>query len=127
MDTEQNFGMVLEVFDANAPEDPDIAAMRDGVDGDGLIHDQPIETRYCEIKGAIPTENYLRIIGDDGFTDVEIRILRKTLEALGWRRQREPNSEPRSECCNAFVTFAADGPICTECDKWTTIKSGVSP
>jgi hypothetical protein len=81
-----DFGILMEIHEANAPEDPDVVAMREGVDGDGLIIDLPIETRYCEIKNAIPTENYLRIIGDDDFTDVEIRIHHKTLEALGWKR-----------------------------------------
>ena len=86
MGDENQFGIVMEIFDATQPEDPDIVAMREGVDGEGLIHDQPIETRYCEIKGVIPTDNYLRIVGDDGFTDVEIRVHHKTLEALGWKR-----------------------------------------
>lgn len=89
MGEKENFGVLIEVFDANAPEDPDIVAMREGVDGDGLIHDHIVETRYCEIKNVIPTENYLRIVGDDDFTDVEIRIHHKTLEALGWKCQRE--------------------------------------
>jgi hypothetical protein len=79
------FGIVMEVFDANEPEDPDIVAMRAGVDDEGLVHDHIAETRYCEIKNVISADNYLRIVGDDGFTDVEIRIHHKTLEALGWR------------------------------------------
>lgn len=79
------FGILMEVFDANAPEDPDIVAMREGVDDEGLVRDHMIETRYCEIKNVIPADNYLRIVGDDDFTDVEIRIHHKTLEALGWK------------------------------------------
>lgn len=78
------FGVLMEVYDANAPVDPDIERMREGVDNEGLIIDQVVETRYCEIKNVIPAGDYLRIVGDDNFTDVEIRVLHKTLEALGW-------------------------------------------
>lgn len=86
MGEKETFGIAMEIFDANAPEDPDVVAMREGVDGDGLVEDRPIETRYCEIKGVTPADNYLRVVGDDGFTDVEIRIHHKTLMALGWTR-----------------------------------------
>lgn len=90
-------GMLIEVFDTRKPEDPDIVAMRVGVDGERIVDDHDIETRYCEIKNAIPTPNYLRIVGDDDFTDVEIRVHHKTLRALGWFRpewQSVESAEP---------------------------------
>lgn len=84
MSDKENFGIVMEIYDANAPEDPDIVRMREGVDADGLTDASMVETHYCEIKNVIPADGYLRIIGDNDFTDVEIRVLHKTLVALGW-------------------------------------------
>lgn len=77
-------GMILEIHDANAPVDPDIERMREGVDEDRIVDGHMVETYYCEIKDVIPASGYLRIVGDNDFTDVEIRVLHKTLEALGW-------------------------------------------
>lgn len=66
-------------------QDPDIVRMSsEGIDSERSVIDLLFETRYCEIKDVIPAGDYLRIIGDDDFTDVEIRILHKTLNALGW-------------------------------------------
>ena len=90
MAEKETFGIAMEIFDARQPEDPDVVAMREGVDDERLVEDHIVETRYCEIKGIIPTENYLRIVGDDDFTDVEIRVHHKTLEALGWKRPDPP-------------------------------------
>jgi hypothetical protein len=113
-------GILMEISDANAPEDPDVVAMREGVDEDGHVIDQMIETRYCQIKNAIPAENYLRIVGDDDFTDVEIRIHHKTLEALGWKRSASETDERQRaiEIINRFsICRDHDQPShCVECD-----------
>lgn len=32
-----------------------------------------------------------------------------------------------SDCCDARVFFAYDGPVCTQCKKWTTTKELAVP
>lgn len=35
----------------------------------------------------------------------------------------EKEKEKRSECCDAPVTWAYDGPICNQCGKWAVTKT----
>lgn len=35
----------------------------------------------------------------------------------------EKEIEVSSECCDAPVTWAYDGPICTKCKRWAVTKS----
>jgi hypothetical protein len=62
--------------------------LREGVDDEGLIDDpyQRVETRYCPLEAVLEEETYLRIIGDDGPTNVEIRVPLADLERNGWTR-----------------------------------------
>jgi hypothetical protein len=60
--------------------------IEDGIREDGTIDDAVVETHYCEIDRLIEGDGYLRVIADQGFTDVETRIPFAMLEAAGWKR-----------------------------------------
>jgi hypothetical protein len=58
----------------------------DGIrDEDGTITDAPLETFYAELEYITVDEGgFLRIVGDDGPSFVEIRVPYEELEKLGW-------------------------------------------
>lgn len=67
-------------------------AITDGIRDDRTIVDplEGIETYYCPLEGIglvqdnDEGEGYLRIIGDDGIINVEIRVPLATLRDNGW-------------------------------------------
>lgn len=62
-------------------------AFEDGVREDGTVEDQMFETFYCEVESVSADERgYLRIVGDHGTYNVEIRVPFATLEGAGWKR-----------------------------------------
>lgn len=75
-------GIGIEIVDLENPMgDP---ALLDGVDDDRIVEGHIVETYYCPIKGLVEAEGYLRVVGDNDFTDVEIRIPYSVLKELGW-------------------------------------------
>jgi hypothetical protein len=60
--------------------------IEDGVDEEGMVDGHTVETYYREIIGVIPADGYLRVVADDGFTDIETRIPDAMLEAAGWHK-----------------------------------------
>lgn len=60
--------------------------LTDGIDEDGIIEDMEIETYYCPLSYVADAGEYLRIGGDNGGTDVEIRVPVEMFEQNGWQR-----------------------------------------
>jgi len=68
-------------------ESPDLPDnIEDGVDDNGIVEGHIVETFYCAFKDMIEGDGYLRVVGDNDFTDVEIRIPFDLLRALGWQK-----------------------------------------
>lgn len=68
--------------------------IRKGVRADGTVEGHYVETYYTPCKG-IATENdglYLRVVADNGATDIETRVLFSTLESDGWITPNEANN-----------------------------------
>ena len=68
--------------------------IRKGVRADGTVEGHYVETYYTPCKG-IATENdglYLRVVADNGATDIETRVLFSTLESDGWINPNESNN-----------------------------------
>jgi hypothetical protein len=59
---------------------------KDGIDSDGIVEDLDVETYYAPLDSLIEADDYLRVIADNGFTDVETRIPYSALEEMGWKR-----------------------------------------
>jgi hypothetical protein len=51
---------------------------------DGTVEDQLVETFYTPLVHAIPADGYVRFIGDNDATHVEVRVPFETLRLLGW-------------------------------------------
>jgi hypothetical protein len=75
-----------------------IDAIDEGIDDDGTIidPDQGIETFFCPLEAVIEGEGFLRIVGDNGGTNVEMRLPFAVLEQNGWKLER-PEDEPGSD------------------------------
>jgi hypothetical protein len=63
-------------------------AILEGICDDGTIEDpfQDVETYYCPVEAIYTGDGFLGVIGDNGGTNVELRVLFETLEANGWTR-----------------------------------------
>ena len=76
---DEMLGIALEIVDPSALDD-----FPDDVGEDRTVDGYFIETYYCPLKTLSLTETHLRVVGDNDFTDVEIRIplteLRKLLK-----------------------------------------------
>ncbi len=72
-----------------------IIDLAEGVRPDGTIDDpyQGVETYYQPVEAVFETEHFLRVIIDDGATNIETRILIADLERAGWIRPSIPLSE----------------------------------
>jgi hypothetical protein len=77
-------------------------SIKDGIDEEGVIEDLPIETHHCEFKFLIVCPGYLRVVGDNDFTDVEIRIPFDMLKDAGF-------SPPSDEIINGSISSVAEG------------------
>lgn len=57
-----------------------------GIDEDGIVEDQVVETYYCPILAITEDVDgrFLRVGGDNGGTNVEIRVPFEALEENGW-------------------------------------------
>jgi hypothetical protein len=69
----------------NAPPLPE--NIEDGISEDGIVGDQFVETHYTPLEFLIEADGYLRVVGDNDFTNVEVRIPHERLNALGWHKQ----------------------------------------
>lgn len=58
-----------------------------GVGDDRIIGDLDVETYYCPLEILIEGDGYFRFIGDNDFTNVEIRVPFDKLKELGWSKQ----------------------------------------
>lgn len=65
-----------------------------GVDGNRIVEDLDVETYHCELTDIIEANGFLRIIGDNDFTDVEIRVPFDKLRAMGWQRSDVQRTAP---------------------------------
>lgn len=91
--------------------------LTEGVDEDGAIEDpfQDIETYYCPLESIAETEHYLRITGDNGGTNVEIRVPVKALVDAGWTppaksfAERVAEQEPEPEL--RWIQIGPEGPL----------------
>jgi hypothetical protein len=79
----EGFGITLQLSEVAELDPPNL---EEGMDEDGIIDDCDIETYYNALEDLLVGNGYLRVIGDGGFTNVEIRIPFKHLEALGWHK-----------------------------------------
>lgn len=62
--------------------------IKEGIDSDGIIEDLEVETYYAPLEKLIEAEGFLRVIADNGFTDVETRIPYSRLGMMGWTKKQ---------------------------------------
>ena len=61
----------------------------DNLDDEGIVTDRMVETYYRPLEEIAEGDGYLRVVVDDGGTDIETRIPYGALESLGWTRPAE--------------------------------------
>lgn len=61
-------------------------SLEESIDDEGAIEEpyQDIETFYAPLEAVLETEHYLRVVGDNGGNNVEIRIPVEQLVLNGW-------------------------------------------
>lgn len=94
--------------------------IRKGVRADGTVDGHYVETYYTPCKG-IATENdglYLRVVADNGATDIETRVLFSTLESDGWINQNEANNI-RAQLAEARKDSERLDYVIDQCEVWT--------
>ena len=83
------------VFGAVVSESPLFSISQDrlveverGIDDDGQVLDRAVSTAYAPLEKISTDEDcrVIRIVGDFGPEDIEIRIPFEVLENIGWRR-----------------------------------------
>jgi hypothetical protein len=77
--------------------------IKDGIDADGIVEDLEAETYYNPLKQLVVEDGFLRVIGDNDFTDIEIRIPFLALETLGFQKTGNPETKEMN-----FDTFFGD-------------------
>lgn len=58
--------------------------IEEGIDDDGIVEDAELETFYAPLEYITDTDEYLRVVCDDGPAFTETRIPHKLLNDAGW-------------------------------------------
>ncbi len=94
------------------------------IDDDGTVADpyQGIETYWCPLEMVGETDTFLRVVGDNGGTNVEIRVPLQNMRDNGWTPPKESIAErcgmkehvERLETTNAALLAA--------CECWAALE-----
>lgn len=75
----EQFGVLVEI---QGPVPAEFEVSLEGVDADRIVEDLEVETYYCPLKGGIQSDGFFRFIGDNEFTDVELRVPNRILQDI---------------------------------------------